>query len=148
MVPKFLIDECLSPNLALLARELGFVESSHVTWLGKGGWKDWELKQFILDHDWVFVIRNSADFRGPADPPGSYGQYADVPIHAGLICLNGPDRMTAEIEVELFGVVLDAIDMAGIVNEVIEINLAEVGMSMNLCDTRFRDEDFVVTPNR
>ncbi len=63
MVPKFLIDECLSPNLALFARERGFVESSHVTWLGKGGWKDWELKQVILDHDWVFVTRNSADQR-------------------------------------------------------------------------------------
>ncbi len=124
MVSKFLIDECLSPDMALLARERGFVESSHVTWLGKGGWKDWELKQFILDHDWVFV--------GPADQPGSYGQYADVPIHAGLICINGPDRMTADIEVELFGVVLDAIDMAGIVNEVIEIRLADVGAEYEL----------------
>ena len=49
MVPKFLIDECLSPDLAALARDRGFAESSHVTWLGKAGWKDWELKQFILD---------------------------------------------------------------------------------------------------
>lgn len=145
MVPKFLIDECLSPNLALLARERGFVESSHVTWLGKGGWKDWELKQFILDHDWVFVTRNSADFRGPADQPGSYGQYAGVPIHAGLICVNGPDRMTAEIEVELFGVVLDAIHTAEIINEVVEINLADQEPSMNLCDTRFQDEHSTVT---
>jgi hypothetical protein len=38
LVPKFLIDEGLSPALALLARERGFVESSHVTWLGKSGW--------------------------------------------------------------------------------------------------------------
>jgi hypothetical protein len=44
MVPKFLIGECLSPDLAALARERGFFESSHVTWLGKAGWKDWELK--------------------------------------------------------------------------------------------------------
>ena len=31
MVPKFLIDECLSPDLAALARERGFFESSHST---------------------------------------------------------------------------------------------------------------------
>lgn len=40
--------------------------------------------------------------------------------------------MTAEIEVELFGVVLDAIGMVEIVNEVIEIDLAEVGTEYEL----------------
>ncbi len=40
--------------------------------------------------------------------------------------------MTAEIEVELFGIVLDAVDMAMIVNEVIEINLAKVGTEYEL----------------
>ena len=127
MVSKFLIDECLSPALALLAREQGFVESSHVTWLGKSGWKDWELRAFILEQDWTFVTRNSVDFRGPADQPGSHGQYADVLLHAGLVCINGPDRMTAEIETELFAVVLEAIGTTEIVNEVIEINLATNG---------------------
>jgi predicted nuclease of predicted toxin-antitoxin system len=127
VVSKFLIDECLSPALALLAREQGFVESSHVTWLGKSGWKDWELRAFILEQDWTFVTRNSVDFRGPADQPGSHGQYADVLLHAGLVCINGPDRMTAEIETELFAVVLEAIGTTEIVNEVIEINLATNG---------------------
>jgi predicted nuclease of predicted toxin-antitoxin system len=70
MGPKFLIDECLTPDLATLARERGFFESAQVTWLGKAGWKDWELKRFILEQDWTFVTRNSADFRGPADQPG------------------------------------------------------------------------------
>lgn len=41
---KFLIDECLSPELVLLAHEHGYGESSHVVWMGLGGWKDWELK--------------------------------------------------------------------------------------------------------
>jgi len=127
MVPKFLVDECLSPALALLARERGYVESSHVTWIGKSGWKDWELKEVILERDWTFVTRNSADFRGPTHEPGSGGQYADVPLHAGLVCINGPDRMTAEIETELFAVVLEAIGTTEIVNEVIEINLAANG---------------------
>jgi hypothetical protein len=98
-----------------------------VTWLGKSGWKDWQLKDFILEQDWTFVTRNSVDFRGPTDSPDSQGQYTGVPIHAGLICINGPDRMDARVEEELFGVVLDVIGSAGIVNEVIEITLAEVG---------------------
>jgi hypothetical protein len=109
LVPKFLIDECLSPALALLARGRGFVESSHVTWLGKSGWKDWELKEFILESDWTFVTRNSVDFRGPAATPGRQGQYADVPLHAGLVCINGPERTTAQTETDLFNVVLEVI---------------------------------------
>ena len=125
MVPKFLIDECLSPDLAALARERGFFESSHVTWLGKAGWKDWELKQFILEQDWTFVTRNSTDFRGPSNQPGSKGQYADVPIHAGLVCINGPDSMSAEDETELFGIVLDELGANQMVNQAIEITLSD-----------------------
>lgn len=40
---KLLIDECLSEELAELARGRGRPESSHVRWIGKGGAKDWEL---------------------------------------------------------------------------------------------------------
>ena len=125
MLPKFLIDECLSPDLAVLARERGFGESSHVTWLGKAGWKDWELKRFILEQDWTFVTRNSVDFGGPANQPSSKGQYADVPLHAGLVCINGPDSMSAENEVELLGIVLDELGPNQMVNQAIEITLAE-----------------------
>jgi Domain of unknown function (DUF5615) len=125
VVPKFLIDECLSPDLAALARDRGFAESSHVTWLGKAGWKDWELKRFILEQDWTVVTRNSGDFRGPATQPGSKGQYADVHLHAGLVCINGPDSMSAENEVELFGTVLDELGPNQMVNQAVEITLAE-----------------------
>jgi hypothetical protein len=124
-VPKFLIDECLSPDPAVLARKRGFSESSHVIWLRKAGWKDLELKRFILEQDWTFITRNSVDFRGPADQPGSRGQYADVPLHAGLVCINGPDTMSAENEVELFGIVLDELGPNQIVNLAVEITLAE-----------------------
>lgn len=133
---KFLIDECLSPDLAHLARSRGYQESFHVSWLGKAGWKDWELKEMILEEDWTFVTRNSVDFRGPAERPGSAGQYQNVPIHAGLVCINGPARMSAKIQVELFGSVLDAVQgstheelssQADLINEVIEVNLAEEG---------------------
>lgn len=101
-----------------------FEESSHVVWMGKSGWKDWELKAFILDGDWTLVTRNSVDFRGPADNPGTGGQFADVPLHAGLICINGPVGMTAEVQCELFEAVLDEIgNVQQLVNEVVEVDL-------------------------
>jgi hypothetical protein len=73
MVPKFLIDECLSPDLAALARERGFFESSHVTWLGKAGWKDWELKQFILEQDWTAIAQLGENSGGQKPGPRDMG---------------------------------------------------------------------------
>jgi len=80
---KLLIDECLSAELVLMARERGHHESSHVVWIGKSGWKDWELKKVLLDEDWVLVTWNCKDFRGPKNAVGSKGVLADVPLHAG-----------------------------------------------------------------
>jgi hypothetical protein len=70
-VVEFLIDECLSLDLVAVAQGHGFVESSHVVWMGKAGWKDWALKPFILEGDWTLVTRNSVDFRGHANNPGA-----------------------------------------------------------------------------
>jgi hypothetical protein len=100
---KFLIDECLSLDLVAVAQRRGFGESSHVVWMGKAGWKDWQLKPFILESDWILVTRNSVDFRGSADNPADTGQFANVPLHAGLVCINGPNGMTAEVQCELTG---------------------------------------------
>lgn len=123
-MPKFLVDECLSLDLVAVARNRRFPESSHVVWMGKSGWKDWELKRFSLDGDWTFVTRNSVDFRGPASNPGSSGQYADVQLHAGLICIGGPEGMTAEVQCGLFEIALDEIGPEGhLVNGVIEVEL-------------------------
>lgn len=122
---KLLIDECLSPELAKLAQSRGHGESSHVVWLKKGGWKDWSLSSFIVDGDWTFVTRNSVDFRGPASKPGSRGQYADVAIHAGLICLDGPEGMDLDLQLDLFELALDEIGGGDLVNQVLEITLLE-----------------------
>lgn len=125
MVPKFLIDECLSPTLALLARDRGYVESSHVTWIGKGSWKDWELRRVVTDGDWTFVTRNSIDFRGLAERPGTQGEYSHLPLHAGLVCINGPEQMKAEAARVLFGLVLNIVGTSQMTNEVIEITFAD-----------------------
>ena len=123
---KFLVDECLSPELTKLAHAQGYGESSHVMWLGRAGLKDWELKPFILSDDWTFVTKNSVDFRGTAAKPGAKGQYADVAIHAGLICLNGPPGMDLNMQVELFEQALEELEAdADLVNQVLEITWAE-----------------------
>jgi hypothetical protein len=122
---KFLIDECLSLKLVDLAVERRYVQSSHVVRLGKSGWKDWELTPFILDGDWTFVTKNSIDFRGKADNPGAKGQYSSVPIHAGLVCLNGPEGMDRALQLDLFEIALVELDRdPDIINQVIEVTLA------------------------
>ena len=79
------------------------------------------------------MTRNSVDFRGAANNPGTSGQFAGVPLHAGLICINGPDGMTAEVQCELFEAVLDEIGNAPqLVNEVVEVDLESL------------DEDFTI----
>ena len=123
---KFLVDECLSPELTKRAHTRGYGESSHVVWLGRAGLKDWELKRLILKDDWTFVTRNSIDFRGPAEKPGTKGQYADVAIHAGLICLNGPPGMDLDMQIELFDQAMEELKTApDLVNQVLEIVLRD-----------------------
>lgn len=110
----------------MLAHEKGYGESTHVVWRKLAGRKDWELKPFILGGDWTFVTRNSVDFRGPASNPGSRGQYADVLVHAGLVCLNGPDGMTVSVQLELFDQALQELAAdADLVNQVLEISLQD-----------------------
>jgi hypothetical protein len=56
VVPKFLIDECLSPDLALLARERGFSESSHVTWLGTLAAITAAVPVRLMKRDLAFIV--------------------------------------------------------------------------------------------
>lgn len=129
---KLLIDECLSPDLVGIALSKGHTESSHVVWLGKAGWKDWELKPFILEGDWTFVTRNSIDFRGPAHRPGTKGQYADVSLHAGLICINGPIGMDGELQSELLELALEEIGTGELINGVLEVSLEDLDGEVNI----------------
>jgi Domain of unknown function (DUF5615) len=118
---KHLIDECLSPELAKLAHQKGY-EASHVVWLKRGGAKDWELKPLIINGDWTFVTTNSVDFRGSPDKPGDRGQYADVPLHAGLICLNAAEGMDLDLQLQLYEIALDELaSRPDLVNQVLEV---------------------------
>ena len=87
----------------------------HRMWSGSAtrDGRSWELKRVFLEQDWVLVTRNSDDFRGPRHAPGTKGQHADVPLHAGIVCLNGPVGMDLDWQLRLFGEVLDELDGSG-----------------------------------
>jgi hypothetical protein len=122
---KLLIDECLSPELAKLAQKLGHGESSHVVWIKKAGLKDWQLRSVILDGDWTFVTNDAVDFRGPRSKPGSKGQYANVELHAGLICLGAPGGLDLDTQLRLFEEALKEVGDGDLINQVLEVSLTE-----------------------
>jgi hypothetical protein len=121
---KLLIDECLSPELAKRAEAARHAGSSHVAWLGRSGASDRALMPFIHADDWTFVTGNAVDFRRPAARPGSGGQYADVAIHAGLVCLARPEGMDLDMQLNLFDEALTELARASdLVNQVLEISI-------------------------
>jgi predicted nuclease of predicted toxin-antitoxin system len=111
---KFLIDECLSPELVGEARARGSVESMHVTWLGLRSRQDWSIVRRAIDHGFVLVTNNTTDFTallGRED------------VHPGLVCLNvAPGLMSLEVQKRLFALALDRLTDEP-VNEVLEITL-------------------------
>jgi hypothetical protein len=126
-LPKILIDENLSPSLASGAQRKGFL-CSHVNHLGKTGTKDWELKRVILDGDWTFVTNNSTDFRGPVNEPGSSGEYADVRLHAGLVCIDSPFGLNLDLQRQIFGLILDELVKNGdLINQVLQVDVRKDG---------------------
>jgi hypothetical protein len=130
---KFLVDECLSTDLVTLARERGHYESSHVLWIGKGGMKDWNLIRLIIDENWTLVTKNSYDFRGPRDAPGTKGQYAKVELHEGLVCLNASDGMDLDLQVDLFAHALEDLERDGeLINMVLEVLFDAEGGSVSI----------------
>ncbi len=113
----FLMD--LNPSLENDAHRSGLVYS-HVNHLGKPGQKDWELKPMILGGDWIFITNNSVDFWGPYDEPGSEWEYADVCLHAGIVCINAPGGLNLDRQRQLFGIVLDDLrDDGDLMNQIL-----------------------------
>ena len=76
---RFLIDECLSPALVAIARNRGFPQSTHVTWLGLRSGKDWALVRRAVHDGDVHVTNDTADFTLLMEREHR---------HPGLICMN------------------------------------------------------------
>ena len=96
---KFLIDECLSPELVRLAHERGHGESTHVTWLGLRSRKDWSIVRRAVDAGYVLVTNDTFDFTSLISRES---------IHPGLVCLDVvPGLMSLEVQRRLFALALD-----------------------------------------
>ncbi|WP_342152619.1 DUF5615 family PIN-like protein [Methylorubrum sp. SB2] len=130
------IDECLSDDLTRMALDRGHWGSTSVMRRGLSGTPDWRLLPILLAEDLTLVTKNSIDFRGPAGAPGSKGLYADLDLHAGLICLNGPVGMDLDLQKELFAVALDRLDALGgdLTNRVLEVSLEDDAIRLRLYD--------------
>jgi len=109
---RFLIDECLTVELVVVAAEAGH-EAHHVAHVGRAGWKDWNVVQYARDRDFVLVTNNAADFRK---------LYAAEPLHAGLVILI--PNVDGEMQQRLFRGALEQLALHGEpINQVLEVDL-------------------------
>ena len=127
MTFRFLIDECLTPELAQMAVDAGHVESTCVRDRGLAGTKDWKLIEHVVASDFTLVTHNSVDFRGGG--PGQLGgQHAKQTLHAGLICLNSVQVLDLQRQRDLFQIALDQVaTMNDLVNKALEVFEEEDG---------------------
>jgi hypothetical protein len=118
---KFLIDECLKPELVSLAHRTQYSAIS-VRDLGMCGTKDWKIAAYVIENDCVLVTHNSKDFR---DTNGGSGYLTKEQLHPGLICLNSDGSMTPELQMDLFETALQFLinnTITDLMNQVIEID--------------------------
>jgi hypothetical protein len=125
---RFLIDECLTPELVEMAVQAGHVESTCIRDRGLVGKQDWDLMPIIVSGDFTFVTLNAGDFRGKREEePG--GLFASQEIHAGLVCLQSSLPMSLTRQRALFQYALDWLrTCADLVNQVLEVDEDENGI--------------------
>jgi len=114
---KFLVDECLSPDLVAIARARGHGESTHVTWLGLRSRKDWSIVRRAIADGYVLVTNNTTDFMA---------LLRREKVHAGLVCLNvAHGLMSLDVQKRLFALAVDRLGDREPINELLEITLTE-----------------------
>lgn len=112
---KFLIDECLSPSLAAIARERGYPESTHVTWLGLRARQDWALVRRAVADGYVLVTNDKADFAPLIEREQR---------HPGLVCITvAHGLMSLDVQTRLFAHALTRLTGEDIADRVMEIAL-------------------------
>ena len=124
---RLFIDECLSLELAEMAKAAGFSESTCSRDRGQLGLSDRLLVDLVASGDYTLVTHNARDFRGGGarNPGGLYSQQA---IHAGLVCLSSCYPMNLARQRELFGYVLQELHHTpDLVNQALEIFESETG---------------------
>jgi hypothetical protein len=89
--------------------------------------QDWDLFNFMLEHDFILVTRNVEDFRGAGgDAPGGF--YAGAEVHAGLICLTAVPELDIDLQRDLFAHALTALTtLPDLVNQALEVHEVQDG---------------------
>lgn len=114
---KFLIDECLSPELVAIAQTRGYGESTHVAWLGMRSRKDWTIVRRAVSDGYVLVTNNATDFRA---------LLGREEVHAGLVCINvASGLMSLDMQKRLFAFALDRLGDREPINELLDVTLDE-----------------------
>jgi hypothetical protein len=127
MALRFLIDECLTPELVDLAIAAGHPEATCVRDRALLSAKDWQLMRIIVTADYTLVTNNAFDFRGHGNS-GPGGHYSREPIHAGLVCLHSERSFGFNTQRELFQLALDdLVSNPDLVNQVLEVYEAADG---------------------
>lgn len=130
---RFLIDECLTIDLVEVATGKGFIRSVHVNHRGLTGCSDNRPTKYCLENDYTFVTANGKDFRSRPGSKSTRPCYADVELHAGLVCLNLKDKMNRQLQVEYFEAALNFTRKVGdLTNQCVEVDKDPAGSSMPL----------------
>ena len=120
---RFLIDECLSIDLVLVASRAGY-EAQHVAHIGKAGWKDWNVARYASDGDYVLVTNNASDFRR---------LYARQRLHAGLVIII-PNVNRTEQQRLFLGALNELAALGEPINRVLEVDIDGDDMTFDLYD--------------
>lgn len=107
---RFLIDECLSPELVTAANNRGF-EAYHVAHRGWGGLKDPQLLPKLISEELILVTNNRDDFMA---------LIRGVELHPGLIVIIESVRRPGQLA--YFDAALDVLsDIKSMINKVVEV---------------------------
>ena len=125
---NFLIDECLSPSLAALARKRGYPESTHVTWLELRAREDWALVRRAVADGYVLVTNDRADFTPLVEREHR---------HPGLVCITvAHGLMSLDVQTRLFEHALARLGGQDLAGRVLEIALGAASRSTSVCRRR------------
>ena len=107
-----LIDECLTPYLAGVAKVRGLV-AMHVAWLNREGSDDRALAELAAERDYIIVTNNRRDF---------LRLYAELEVHNGLIII--VPAVPVEEQCRLFGIALTVAErQESLINLLIEVHV-------------------------
>jgi predicted nuclease of predicted toxin-antitoxin system len=120
---RFLIDECLTVELAREAERAGY-EAHHVAHLGKASWKDWTIRDYAVNGDFILVTNNASDFRR---------LYAGTEVHPGLVIV--APNVVQETQVLLFREAVKRLAQCDeTVNKVLEVDISDGDITLTIYD--------------